>query len=84
MCLLLFLDVLILWLFFRINENHFLDIKMTVVRPCNHGGAVVAGILSNQHGGTGHGTVPPFDFSANYIISRGEVNGSATHLKPAP
>ena len=60
-------------LILRFDHNQLLDIKMTVVRPGDHGGTVVAGILSDQHGGTGHRAVSSFLIFRKYSRFPGKV-----------
>ena len=48
-------DALILFrLILRIHNDQLLDIKMTVIRPGNHGGSVMAGFRTNQYCCAGH------------------------------
>ena len=60
-------DTLIFFrLILRLDHNQFLDIKMTVVRPGDHGGTVVAGILSDQYGSAGHRADSSFSVFRKY------------------
>ena len=56
-----FADIL-LRLILGVHLDQLLYVKVSVVRPGDHGRSVIAGLPSHQHRSTGHYFLPPFSF----------------------